>query len=173
MWCGLQESDSESPSEIGVRSLSFWWKLFSCSLSISLCAEPPSVSSMACIMDSLSWATASMILRISGKSLRTAWKSSTCSEYRSQTVTARTLATRLDLRSRHISNSRAGTMHTVHTPGKQELQYTGTVNTRQSTAISFQRIWWINEFGRLTGYSLVLVHYICTGKLWRIERFGG
>ena len=28
-------------------------------------------------------------------------------------------------------------------------------------------------FGGLTGYSLVLVHYIGTGKLWRIERFGG
>ena len=24
------------------------------------------------------------------------------------------------------------------------------------------RIWWINEFGGLTGYSLVLVHYIGT-----------
>ena len=23
----------------------------------------------------------------------------------------------------------------------------------------FDRIWWINEFGGLTGYSLVLVHY--------------
>ena len=28
-------------------------------------------------------------------------------------------------------------------------------------------------FGGLTGYSLVLVHYISTGKLWRIKRFGG
>ena len=84
------------------------------------------MSSMACIMVSLSWATASMILRISGKSLRTAWKSSTCSEYRSQTVTARTLATRLDLRSRHISNSRAGTILYIHTSGRQELQYTCT-----------------------------------------------
>ena len=34
---------------------------------------------------------------------------------------------------------------------------------------SFQRIWWINELGGLTGYSLVLVHYIGTGKLWRIN----
>ena len=32
----------------------------------------------------------------------------------------------------------------------------------------FQRIWWINKFGGLTGYSLVLVHYIGTGKLWCI-----
>ena len=47
-----------------------------------------------------------------------------------------------------------------------------TVNTRQSAAICFQRIWRINKFGRLTGYSLVLVHYIGTGKLWRIKRFG-
>ena len=31
----------------------------------------------------------------------------------------------------------------------------------------------INEFGGLTGYSLVLVHYIGTGKLWWIKRFGG
>ena len=28
------------------------------------------------------------------------------------------------------------------------------------------------EYGRLTGYSLVLVHYIGTGKLWQIKRFG-
>ena len=37
----------------------------------------------------------------------------------------------------------------------------------------FQRIWWINRFGRLTGYSLVLVHYIGIGKLCQIKRFGG
>ena len=42
----------------------------------------------------------------------------------------------------------------------------------QSATIHFQRIWRINNFGRLTGYSLVLVHYIGTGKLWWIERFG-
>ena len=41
-----------------------------------------------------------------------------------------------------------------------------TVNTRLSSAIHFQRIWWINKFGRLNGYYLVLVHYIAgTGKL--------
>ena len=34
----------------------------------------------------------------------------------------------------------------------------------QSIAIDFQRIWWINKFGGLTGYSLVLVHYIGTGN---------
>ena len=34
--------------------------------------------------------------------------------------------------------------------------------------IRFQTIWWINEFGGLTGYSLVLVHYSGTGKLWQI-----
>ena len=28
-------------------------------------------------------------------------------------------------------------------------------------------------FGGLTGYSLVLVHYIGMGKLWWVERFGG
>ena len=29
-----------------------------------------------------------------------------------------------------------------------------------------KKIWWINEFGRfLTGYSLVLVYYIDSGKL--------
>ena len=28
-------------------------------------------------------------------------------------------------------------------------------------------------FGRLNGYSLVLVRYIGTGKLCRIKRFGG
>ena len=48
-----------------------------------------------------------------------------------------------------------------------------TVNTCQSAAIHFHRIWWINEFGKLSGYSLVLVHYIGIGKLWRIKRFGG
>ena len=39
-----------------------------------------------------------------------------------------------------------------------------TVYTEESVAIRFQRIWWINTFGRLTGYSLVLVHYIDDGK---------
>ena len=29
------------------------------------------------------------------------------------------------------------------------------------------------EFGGLTGYSLILVHYIGTGNLWQIKRFGG
>ena len=43
----------------------------------------------------------------------------------------------------------------------------------ESAAIHFRKIWWINEFGGLTGYSLVLVHYIGTGKLWRIKKFGG
>ena len=47
------------------------------------------------------------------------------------------------------------------------------VKTRKFAAICFQRILWINKFGRLTGYSLVLVHYIGTGKLWGIKRFGG
>ena len=28
----------------------------------------------------------------------------------------------------------------------------------------FKKIWWIYEFGGLTGYSLVFVHYIGTGK---------
>ena len=37
------------------------------------------------------------------------------------------------------------------------------MNTGQSAAIYIQRIWWINEFGRLTGYSLVLV-FIGTGN---------
>ena len=31
----------------------------------------------------------------------------------------------------------------------------------------------INKFDGLTGYSLILVHYIDTGKLWQIKRFGG
>ena len=48
-----------------------------------------------------------------------------------------------------------------------------TVNTHLSATIRFQRIWRINEFGGLTGYSLVLEHYIGTGKLWWIKRFGG
>ena len=47
--------------------------------------------------------------------------------------------------------------------------YIHTVNTRLSPVICFQRIWWINGFGRLTGYSLVLVQYIGTGKLWQIK----
>ena len=57
--------------------------------------------------------------------------------------------------------------------GGAYILHTNTVNTRYSTTIHFQRIWWINEFGRITGYSLVLVHYIGTGKLWQIKRFGG
>ena len=32
---------------------------------------------------------------------------------------------------------------------------------------------WFNELSGLTGYPLVLGHYIGTGKLWRIIRFGG
>ena len=32
----------------------------------------------------------------------------------------------------------------------------------------FQRIWWINEFGVLTGYSLVLVHYVRILVYWEI-----
>ena len=49
------------------------------------------------------------------------------------------------------------------------------VNTHRDTVntIGFQRIWWINKSGRLSGYSLVLVHYIDTGKLWQVKRFGG
>ena len=39
-----------------------------------------------------------------------------------------------------------------------------TVNTYWSATIRFQRNWWIDEFGGLSGYSLVLVHYIGTGK---------
>ena len=31
-----------------------------------------------------------------------------------------------------------------------------TMNIRLSAAIHFQRIWWINMFGGLTGYLLVL-----------------
>ena len=48
-----------------------------------------------------------------------------------------------------------------------------TVNTCQSAAIPFWGIRWIDEFGIFTGYPLALVHYIGTGKLWWIERFGG
>ena len=33
----------------------------------------------------------------------------------------------------------------------------------------FSKIWWINELDGLTRYSLVLVHYISTGKLWWIK----
>ena len=47
------------------------------------------------------------------------------------------------------------------------------MNTHYFTTICFQRIWWINGFGGLTAYSLVLVHYIGSGKLWQIENFGG
>ena len=47
-----------------------------------------------------------------------------------------------------------------------------TVNIRQSAVICFQRIWQIKRFSGLTTYSLVLVHYIGTGKLRRIKRFG-
>ena len=38
---------------------------------------------------------------------------------------------------------------------------------------SIQRIWWINEVGGITGYSLVLVHHIGTEKVWQIKKFGG
>ena len=79
------------------------------------------------------------------------------------------------------------------------VKYACTVNSRYSTAtlstecfichylpalmysgyslichISFSKnmvdkqVWWINWI-----YSLVLVHYIGTGKLWQIKRFGG
>ena len=48
-----------------------------------------------------------------------------------------------------------------------------TLNSCYSATIRFQRIWWIKEFGGVTGYSLVLVHYFGTGKLWWIKRFGG
>ena len=37
---------------------------------------------------------------------------------------------------------------------------------------SFSKNARIDEFGRLTGCSLVLVHYIGTEKLWQIKRFG-
>ena len=46
--------------------------------------------------------------------------------------------------------------------------HVSTVNTHQSAAICFQRMQRVNELGGLTGYSLVLVHYI--GKL---ENCGG
>ena len=44
----------------------------------------------------------------------------------------------------------------------------------QSATIRFQRIklWWINEFGSLTGYSLVLVHYIGTGNCGGLKGLG-
>ena len=35
----------------------------------------------------------------------------------------------------------------------------------------FLKIWWIDEFGGLTGCALVLVYYIGTGKLCRIEQW--
>ena len=48
-----------------------------------------------------------------------------------------------------------------------------TVNSGSFAAISFQKYGGlINGFGRLNGYSLVLVHYISTGKLWQFNRFG-
>ena len=53
------------------------------------------------------------------------------------------------------------------------VQCTCTVNTHLSATIRFQRIWRINEFGGLTGYSLVLEHCIGARKLWWIKRFGG
>ena len=52
----------------------------------------------------------------------------------------------------------------MYTKQSQLITIANTVNT-QSTAIRFQRISWINEFGGLTGYSLVLVHYIGTGNV--------
>ena len=49
-----------------------------------------------------------------------------------------------------------------------------TVNTRLSSVIHFQRIWWINMFARLNGYYLVLVHYILVlGKCDRLKGFEG
>ena len=47
------------------------------------------------------------------------------------------------------------------------------VNSCQFTGIRFLQFWWVKKFGGLTGYSLVLVHYIGTGILWQIKRFGG
>ena len=37
----------------------------------------------------------------------------------------------------------------------------------------FSKNMWINEFCGSTGYSVVLVHYIGTRKLWHIKRFDG
>ena len=34
---------------------------------------------------------------------------------------------------------------------------------------SFPKVWWINEFDRLTVYLLILVYYIFTGKLLLIK----
>ena len=41
--------------------------------------------------------------------------------------------------------------------------------TTISAAIRFQRIWLINEFGGLTGYSLVLVHCIGLTRIYCIQ----
>ena len=44
----------------------------------------------------------------------------------------------------------------------------------QSNSFSKNMVDYRVKFGRLTGCSLVLVHYyIGTGKLWRISKFGG
>ena len=37
---------------------------------------------------------------------------------------------------------------------------------------SFLKMWLINKFGGLTGYSLLIVEYVGTGKLCWMKRFG-
>ena len=47
-----------------------------------------------------------------------------------------------------------------------------TVNSRYSATIHSHKIWQTNNFSGLTPYSLVLVYYIGTWKLWQIRTFG-
>ena len=59
-------------------------------------------------------------------------------------------------------------MHSFTTKWRVQL-YMGAcvhrVNTRKSTAICFQRIWWINEFGGLTEYSYIILVLENCGRL--------
>ena len=43
-----------------------------------------------------------------------------------------------------------------------------TIASCTAYTLYIRRMRWVNEFGELTGYSLVLIHYIGTGKLWHV-----
>ena len=43
-----------------------------------------------------------------------------------------------------------------------------TANSHSSGTIHFRKKWWTNELGGLNVYTLLIVYYICTGKLAQV-----
>ena len=69
-----------------------------------------------------------------------------------------------------VANRSPGTRQPYNMTG-MATGYTWRVYSEYS--LICKNLFRINEFGGLTGYLLLLVHYIGHEKLWQIKRFGG